>query len=114
VGDLLATARAGWGKGSEGMGKVEQTPRFIRPGEHVRIPREVAICPTCGRALVAHAEEWTVDDGVPTRGGVYVECSRSAHPNAMETREPWRYWEEPRARAIAYVRLFCRIRKADR
>lgn len=91
-----------------------QTPRFIGPGEHVRIPREVAVCPTCHSYLVAHVEEWTVDDGLPTRGGVYVLCSRSDHPDAIETREPWVYWIEPRERATAYVRTFCRIRKQDR
>lgn len=91
-----------------------QTPPYVSPRDVIRIPREVAVCPTCGRYLTAQIEEWTVDDGVPTRGGVSVECSGSDHPDAPETRQPYVYWLEPRERATAYVRTFCRIRREER
>lgn len=93
---------------------VQQTPPLVGPNDVIRIPREVAVCPTCGRYLMAMVEEWTVDDGVPTRSGVRVECSASDHPNAPETKMPYVYWAEPRQRATAYVRTFCRVRKAER
>lgn len=96
------------------MSRIMPTPRYVRTGEAIRIPREVATCPTCGRYLVAWIEEYESETGLPTRGGVLVSCSRSDHATAVETRQPWVYWVEPRERAMAYVRTFCRIHRGDR
>lgn len=79
----------------------------------MKVPRDVATCPTCSRTLELEVEEWDTDTGIPTETGVHPYCLR-LHPNSEETRMPYVYWMPIQQRVYRWACEHVRVLWTDK
>lgn len=80
----------------------------------IKVPLDVARCPTCGRRVWLEVEEWEElpdGTGIPTDGGVIAHCTRSYHEGAEETRHPYVWWLPIRQKVYHWARENVRVMK---
>jgi hypothetical protein len=69
-------------------------------GGNCPVPKTVAVCPECGGALHVESIEWIEETGIPTSGGLSVDCEN-------EENERHRYWQSDWQSIINAVEKWC-------
>jgi hypothetical protein len=69
-------------------------------GGNCPVPKTVAVCPECGGNLHVESGEWVEETGVPTSGGLHVDCEH-------EETERHRYWQSDWQSIIDAVEKWC-------
>lgn len=77
----------------------------------MKVPRDIATCPTCNGTLWLDIEVWEDETGVPLEEGCAVTCTRSQHSGTMETQMPYIYWLPINVKVAAWARQNVRIAK---
>lgn len=78
----------------------------------MNVPRSIATCPDCNRALELEVDEWEADTGIPTETGCKPYCQRS-HPNTEASHMPYVYWLPLEQKVYAWVREHVRVVDRD-
>jgi hypothetical protein len=78
---------------------MNETKKLLYGG-HCGVPKDVCVCPECGGKLMAESMEWIEETGMPTIGGLTVDCKNSFV-------ERHRYWQSDWQSVINQVEKWC-------
>jgi hypothetical protein len=54
---------------------AQETMSPLHQGSGCYVPKNVAVCPECGRELTARAMQWDAETGLPHASAIEIQCS---------------------------------------